>query len=139
MPRPTSRMRWIIGAGALVVFASAFGALARTAGGPKAKVVDLDPTATEYTRVLGGPPETVTMRSGYVVLLPAKSVGKHNTETYEEAVVVLSGDGEMRGSDGTILKLKPYVVAYCPPHTEHDVFNTGSEPLRYVYIVAKAR
>ena len=106
---------------------------------PKPKSVEIDRSATADTRVLGGPPETVTMRSGSVVLLPSKSVGKHNTGDYEEAVVVLAGNGEMRLADGTVLKLKPYVVAYCPPGTEHDVMNTGNEPLRYVYVVAKAK
>ena len=79
------------------------------------------------------------MRFGSVVLLPSKDVGKHSTGNNEEALVVLAGSGEMRMSSGVILKLKPYVVAYCPPETEHNVVNTGSDPLRYVYVVAKAR
>jgi mannose-6-phosphate isomerase-like protein (cupin superfamily) len=106
---------------------------------PAPKVVQLDPAATEYVPVLTGPPETITMRSGSVVLLPSKDVGKHSTGNNEEALVVFAGSGEMRMSSGVTLKLKPYVVAYCPPDTEHNVFNTGSEPLRYVYVVAKAR
>jgi mannose-6-phosphate isomerase-like protein (cupin superfamily) len=105
---------------------------------PKPKTVTLDLTAMEYLRVLGGPPESVTMRSGYVVLLPSNSVGKHSTDTYEEIVVVLDGEGEMLFNDGSILPLKPHVVAYCPPKTEHDVRNSGDKPLRYLYIVAKA-
>jgi mannose-6-phosphate isomerase-like protein (cupin superfamily) len=105
---------------------------------PKPKKVELDRTATEYLRILGGPPESVTMRSGYVVLLPEKSVGPHNTESYEELVVVLDGEGDMLFGDGSILQLEPYNVAYCPPGTEHDVRNTGSKPLRYLYIVARA-
>jgi mannose-6-phosphate isomerase-like protein (cupin superfamily) len=106
---------------------------------PKAKSIEIDRLATADARVLGGPPETVTMRSGSVVLLPSKSIGTHNTGDYEEAVVVLAGNGEMRLADGTVLKLKPYVVAYCPPGTEHDVMNMGNEPLRYVYVVAKVK
>ena len=106
---------------------------------PKPKAVQIDPSSTADMRVLGGPPETLTMRSGFVVLLPSESVGKHNTGDYEEAVVVLAGQGEMRLADGTSLRLKPYAVAYCPPGTEHDVTNTGNEPLRYIYVVAKAR
>jgi quercetin dioxygenase-like cupin family protein len=105
----------------------------------KPKSVQVDPSSSVEMRVLGGPPETVTMRSGSVVLLPSKSVGKHDTGEYEEAVVVLAGHGEMRLADGTVLALRPYVVAYCPPGTEHDVTNTGTEPLRYIYVVAKAR
>jgi oxalate decarboxylase/phosphoglucose isomerase-like protein (cupin superfamily) len=40
--------------------------------------------------------------------------------------------------DGSVLQLKPHVVAYCPPDTEHDVRNTGDKPLRYLYVVARA-
>ena len=29
-------------------------------------------------------------------------------------------------------------IAYCPPRTEHDVICTGSDKLKYVYIVANA-
>ncbi len=79
------------------------------------------------------------MRSGLVVLEPSRSIGVHTTGDYEEVVVVLSGVGEMRLADETALGLAGGSIAYCPPATEHDVVNTGSEPLRYVYVVAKAR
>ena len=105
---------------------------------PEPKIIELDRAATGYMRVLGGPPESVTMRSGYVVLQPANSVGRHSTDAFEEMVIVLEGEGEMLFGDGSVLQLKPYVVAYCPPETEHDVRNTGSKPLRYVYVVAMA-
>jgi len=105
---------------------------------PKAKVIMLAPNVKDYMRVLGGPPETVTMRSGLVVLAPGKSVGTHNTETYEEVLVVLEGRGKMLITDGPSLDLKPGAIAYCPQRTEHNVTNTGSEQLRYLYIVAKA-
>ena len=105
---------------------------------PKPTMVELDLSAAEYLRVLGGPPETVTMRSGLVVLLPAESVGKHSTGAYEEMIFVLDGEGGMLLGDGSVLQLKPHVVAYCPPDTEHDVRNTGDKPLRYLYVVARA-
>ena len=104
---------------------------------PMPKIIRLDPAATEYQRILGGPPETVTMRSGYVVLQPGISVGRHSTEAFEEIIVVLEGDGEMVLEDGTVLQLKPFSIAYCPPATAHDVRNTGDIPLRYVYVVAR--
>ena len=127
--------------GAIAVAAAVLVPLAfagQEAPGPRAKLVQINPLATESVPLLG-PPETVTMRSGSIVLLPSKNVGKHSTGDNEEALVVFSGSGEMRMANGTILNLRPYVVAYCPPDTEHDVFNTGSEPLRYVYLVARAR
>ena len=103
------------------------------------KLITLDQISPESARVLNGPPETVTMHSGYMVLAPSKSVGRHSTRDNEEAIVVLAGTGEMKIIGGTTLHLHPYCVAYCPPNTEHDVANTGTETLRYVYIVARAK
>ena len=107
-------------------------------GKPVPRVVQLDAAATEYARVLGGPPETVTMRSGQVVLRPGAAVGEHSTEEYEEVVIVLAGSGEVRVAGGATLALAPGSVAYCPPQTTHDVVNTGAGPLRYLYVVARA-
>jgi mannose-6-phosphate isomerase-like protein (cupin superfamily) len=106
---------------------------------PKAKKVELDISGTDYVRILGGPPESVTMRSGYVVLLPSQSVGSHSTGECEEMVVVLQGNGEMLFRDGSAMQLRPHVVIYCPPETEHDVRNSGKRALRYIYMVARAR
>jgi len=103
----------------------------------KACLIQLSDSTSDYQEVLSGPPQTATMQSGLVVLLPSKSVGKHSTKNYEEAVVVFSGAGEMRITGGPTFKLKANSVAYCPPNTEHDVVNTGSQPLRYIYIAAK--
>jgi len=106
---------------------------------PQLKLVRLDDAATGYTPVLTGPPGTVTMRSGYVVLPPDSSVGWHSTERYEEVVVVLSGAGQLTFRGGKVLPLGPRTVAYTPPATEHNVTNTGPGPLRYVYVVSRAR
>ena len=105
---------------------------------PEPKLILLDLGAKEYMRILGGPPETVTMHSGLVVLEPGKSVGAHNTKNYEEVLVVLEGAGEMMITGRPTLELKRGSVAYCPPRTEHDVICTGSAKLKYVYIVANA-
>jgi mannose-6-phosphate isomerase-like protein (cupin superfamily) len=104
----------------------------------KAKSITLDPSTDEYQRVLGGPPETATMHSGLVVLKPGKSVGVHNTEKYEEVLVILEGQGEMRITGGPAMALRANTVAYCPPRTEHNVVNTGKGKLRYLYVVAIA-
>ncbi len=92
----------------------------------------------EYIRLLGGPPESVTMRSGAVTLQPGKSVGKHTTENFEELLIILEGSGAFILNEGRQLEMKVNTVLYCPPFTEHDVINTGSVPLRYIYVVAKA-
>ena len=103
---------------------------------PKPKVIRLDSGANDYLTLLDGPPETVTMRSGLVVLEPGKSIGAHSTEEYEEVLVVLEGRGQAVITDGPKLEFEASSVVYCPPHTEHDVTNTGQGPLRYVYVVA---
>lgn len=105
---------------------------------PRAKVVALDSSVKEFT-VLNGPPESVGMKSGYIVLSPGKSVGKHSTEHHEELLVVLEGAGEMLFKDGSKLPVKANTAIYCPPETEHDVKNSGSQVLRYVYVVAEVR
>lgn len=105
---------------------------------PHAKVVALDRTEGGILPILTGPPETVTMKSGFVVLQPGHSVGKHGTGHHEELLVVLEGTGEMIFHDGSKLELKGRTALYCPPETEHDVKNTGTNQLRYVYVVAEA-
>ena len=106
---------------------------------PIPKLITLDNFSPDSAQVLNGPPETLTMRSRYMVLAPSKSVGRHSTRNNEEAIVVLSGTGEMKIIGGSILHLQPYCVAYCPPNTEHDVTNTGTDTLRYVYIIARIK
>lgn len=103
------------------------------------KVIPLARSKNGIQPVLTGPPETVSMRSGYVVLEPGRSVGRHSTEHHEEMLVVIEGQGEMLFHDGSKLKIEDGTALYCPPETEHDVVNTGEENLRYVYVVANAR
>ena len=105
---------------------------------PRAKVLALQQPGTGVLPLLAGPPETVSMKSGYVVLEPGRSVGRHSTEHHEEMLVVLEGQGEMLFHDGSKLKIEGGTALYCPPETEHDVVNTGAENLRYVYVVANA-
>ncbi len=104
---------------------------------PIPKIIPLKISDENYIRLLGGPPETVEMHSGLVQLKPNNSVGKHNTKDYEEMVIVLEGKGEMRITGGDTLSIDKNVVLYCPPNREHDIYNTGSTPLRYIYVVAK--
>jgi mannose-6-phosphate isomerase-like protein (cupin superfamily) len=120
---------------ALVPLAS----LADGEGKLHAKVVKLESAGQQDTLLLSGPPETVTMKSGLVVLEPGRTVGKHSTGTHEEMLVILEGKGTMMFNDGGTLEVDPDHILYCPPDTEHDMTNTGTSVLRYVYIVANAK
>lgn len=102
------------------------------------KVVALDQSEAGILPILSGPPETVSMKSGFVVLDPGQSVGKHTTGRHEEILVILEGVGKMIFSDGSKIELKAQSALYCPPETEHDVKNIGNRPLHYVYVVADA-
>ncbi|HXK11431.1 MAG TPA: cupin domain-containing protein [Vicinamibacteria bacterium] len=105
---------------------------------PKPRVIPLEAAGRDHLALLQGPPETVFMRSGLVVLAPGKSVGKHSTKDNEEMLVILEGQGEMRFGGGDSLSFTKETALYCPPNTEHDVVNTGSSTLRYVYVVSRA-
>ena len=101
-------------------------------------VININNSGPGYTRILGGPPKSVTMRSGKVELFPGEAVGEHSTKSNEELIIILEGQGNFVLNDGRLLEFKSGQVLYCPPETTHDVLNTGSTPLRYIYVVAKA-
>ena len=100
--------------------------------------IHLDMGGTGYQPILKGPPDSVTMRSGLVVLFPGDDVGEHSTENCEEIVIVLEGQGEVQITGQDPIAISKGVAVYCPPQTEHNVINTGTESLRYIYVVAKA-
>ena len=106
---------------------------------PIPRVIHLDTTGANYQPILNGPPESVSMRSGLVVLSPGDAVGVHSTKGYEEVLIVLEGQGKMQITAGEPLAMRAGVAVYCPPETEHNVVNTGTVPLRYVFVVAKTR
>jgi mannose-6-phosphate isomerase-like protein (cupin superfamily) len=93
--------------------------------------------SNKYTEILK-PPRTITMRSGLVMLEPGQEVGSHSTEKNEEMLVILEGQGEVEFEGKTRLKITGGQVAYVPPQTKHNVHNTGSAPLKYIFIVSKA-
>ncbi len=98
--------------------------------------IKLDMTGDGFQRILAGPPLTVRMKSGMVSLKPGDSVGVHNTENKEELIIVMEGRGEMVFKGYSPVQLSRGENAYCPPHTEHNITNTGDEILRYIYVVS---
>ena len=98
-------------------------------------VMDLN-SDPEYQRLLEGEPQTHGMRSGRVYLKPGQACGQHSTKNHEELLVFVSGQGELQIDGRESLPVGQGKVSYIPPNTIHDVKNSGSEPLRYVYCVA---
>ncbi|WP_170145811.1 cupin domain-containing protein [Rhodoplanes elegans] len=110
---------------------------ADAAGVPEIKSIAFDGIDLPYALLLKGPPETKSFRSGLVTLAPGKSIGVHNSGINEEMLVPLEGEGELRFPDRPALALRPGVVTYAPAHSEHDVINTGTGRLRYIFILAR--
>jgi quercetin dioxygenase-like cupin family protein len=131
------------------LFACAFAALSLACTPPprapiapasaRARVISLGAPEAAYVELLGGPPASVSMESGVVALAPGATVGAHDTKSYEELVIPLEGAGELRVEGEPPLPLAPGSAAYTPPHTKHDVANTGTVVLRYIYVAAPTR
>ncbi|MDX9856467.1 MAG: cupin domain-containing protein [candidate division Zixibacteria bacterium] len=99
-------------------------------------VTPLPKDADKYVRLIK-PDDSVRFHSGYVTLQPGESVGEHSTQGNEEIIVVLQGEGEARAeSIPSPLSFRAPAIVYMPPHTIHNMTNTGAEPLRYVFTVA---
>lgn len=81
---------------------------------PHAKVVTLTRSGAHDTLLFAGPPETVTMKSGLVILPPGRSVGKRSTGSHEEMLVILEGRGAMTFTDGKRLEVDPDHITLLP-------------------------
>lgn len=93
-------------------------------------------TKDKYQRLLNEDSGTCGIKSGHVILKPGENIGKHATEDREEVVVVLKGRGEVKIGDQGTLKIRRNTVLYVPPQTIHDIKNTSSEILEYVFITS---
>ncbi len=93
---------------------------------------------TSYFRVIEKG-KSVTMHSGRVYLKEGENVGEHSSENYEELIIIFKGYGEIENSNKERFKIKEGQVIYIPPNSTHNVFNTGTGPLIYIYIVSKAQ
>jgi mannose-6-phosphate isomerase-like protein (cupin superfamily) len=118
------------------------------ASAKKVLVIDLN-KSTEYQKILDGQPQTCGMRCGRVYLKSGQTCGQHSTAEHEEALVFLSGQGELligpRFRGGKLVPAKAGKgrfavgqgkISYIPPNTVHDVKNAGTKPLIYIYCVA---
>lgn len=99
----------------------------------KAFVVELN-DEKGYQRLIPGAPTTHGMKSGRVYLEPGADCGVHSTEDKEEQLVFLTGQGTAVIA-GEKLAVGEGKICYIPPQTEHNIHNTGTEPLTYVFCV----
>lgn len=112
--------------------------LQETSRAPKPLV--LRPARSEdYQPLLNGTPQTCGMRSGCVPLTQGQECGQHSTKAHEEVLVILEGAGTARLEGHDDLQVRAGDVVYIPPHTTHNIANTGDGLLRYIYIVAPVK
>ena len=91
----------------------------------------------EYQPLLTGQPQTCGMRSGRVFLKPGMECGVHSTKAHEEILVFLGGQGTACVGDPIAgIPVGQGKVLYIPPHTPHNIVNSGTEPFIYIYCVA---
>jgi len=102
---------------------------------PTPFALDISDNDNDYIEILGAD-KSIALHSGRVLLIPGKNCGRHTTGHHEELIIVLSGEGELEVDGAGRTKIRAGMVAYNPPQTEHNVINTGKEPLAYVYVVA---
>jgi mannose-6-phosphate isomerase-like protein (cupin superfamily) len=103
------------------------------------KIITFNPDSTTYQEVLDGEKDSTIFYSGVVTILPGDSGHVHSTEIYEEMIVVLEGEGQVRITKQNNLDLKFGNIAFIPPNTEHQVFNTGTKNFKYIYIATKSK
>jgi mannose-6-phosphate isomerase-like protein (cupin superfamily) len=124
--------------GVLALFLCGLSPVASQAPSRQPSVINMECAASDCP-LLSGPPQTAGMRSGFVRLKPGQTVGWHSTDKNEESLVILHGSGTALIEGSRNLAFKAPQLVYIPPETRHNVQNTGSETLEYVYVVAPAK
>jgi mannose-6-phosphate isomerase-like protein (cupin superfamily) len=89
-----------------------------------------------FLRLFGESSKPYGLASGFVTLKSKESVGLHNTQNKEEALIILAGQAQVSYGKHSSIKVKKNCFVYIPPKTDHDLKNTGKGSLRYVYITA---
>ena len=104
----------------------------------KPKIVRLE-SGSRYQRLFSRDSGTCGIKAGHVILKKGEEIGKHSTNDLEEALVILKGSGRLVIGRGEGLDFENGTVLYVPPATIHNVKNTGSGILEYIFITAYAK
>jgi mannose-6-phosphate isomerase-like protein (cupin superfamily) len=104
---------------------------------PHPKVISFNPDSIKYQELFNGDKDSVVFYSGVVTLIPGKTGKLHNTEIYEEMIIALEGEGELKIPKYKNLKIKFGNIALVPPNTDHQLINTGKKNFKYIYIATK--
>ena len=136
--RRAAVLRKGMGAGdySMIALALCVGCASASAPAAKWRKVTLGPSERS---ILDGPPGTVGMMSGLVVLKPGEAMHRHSTESNEEEIVFLAGRATL-GIGAETVGATAGEIVYIPPRTPHEIRNaSGSDELRYVWVAAPVR
>lgn len=89
-----------------------------------------------FLRLLGDSNKTRGLRSGLVTLKPQELIGEHKTENKEEVLIILQGNATVYFGKRRLKAAKNSFV-FIPPDTLHNVKNSGSKILQYVYVTTQ--
>jgi len=92
-----------------------------------------------YQRLINKDLGSSGIKSGHVILRPGENIGGHTTGEREEVIIILKGNGEASIDKGNILKIDENVILYIQPETSHDIKNTGSAILEYIFVTSSAK
>ena len=111
-----------------------------TRAGSRSCLKTINPDTNErYTRLFSAKDGTAEyLKSGYVVLGKAESIGEHSTGAWEEVLIIIEGKGRLILNKFDHIDIEKNRVLYIGPNTIHDVHNTGAGSLRYIYVTSPA-
>ncbi|PIW68400.1 MAG: hypothetical protein COW10_02765 [Candidatus Omnitrophica bacterium CG12_big_fil_rev_8_21_14_0_65_42_8] len=104
----------------------------------KPKIVKLK-SGSKYQRLFSRDSGTRGIKSGHVALKEGEEIGEHSTNDLEEALVILKGKGLLLINSEEEFDFEDNSVLYIPPDTIHNVKNTGSGVLEYIFITSNAK
>ncbi len=74
---------------------------------------------------------------GLMTLKPGDSIGLHSHDDNEDTYIILSGNGTFEDGNGNKTSVGPQSVTIACPGESHALYNTGSEDLVFIDLIAK--
>lgn len=88
-----------------------------------------------FQRLLDPRNASILLKSGSVVLAPGHDIGVHTTEGKEEFIIILKGKARVTAEGFRPVSVARLSCVYIPARTAHNLTNTGSTSLHYIYVV----